>query len=129
VWNEPNVRQYFAEPPNSWTQAQIEHNILNKLDPRKTVGSTWDPDSVMEYQFPAGMITVPATYSKRPLVPAGGLSKLDIKWVQKSYPPLKTSALPSLAPFQSQLVAAAAGDVSQFELSPTKRVRCDAAAL
>ena len=120
VWNEPNVRQYFAGPPNNWTQDQIERNILRKLDPRQSVGSTWDKDSVMEYEFQAGMITVPATYAANPLVPAGGLSKLDIRWVRKSYPPLKSSAPASLAPFQTQLVTAAAGEVSQFELKPTK---------
>lgn len=119
VWNEPNVRQYFAGPPNNWTQSQIEHNILNKLDPRKSVGSSWDPNSVMQYQFPAGMISIPATYSTKPLIPAGGLSQLDIKWVKQSYPPLKSSAPPNLSRFQSELVAAAAGDVSQFQLQPS----------
>lgn len=120
VWNEPNVRAYFAGPPNNWTQDQIEHNILRKIDPRQSVGSTWDPDSVMQYPFRAGMITLPAVYANRPLVPPGGLSKLDIRWVKQSYPPLKAAAVPSLAPFQSELIAAAAGEVSQFELRPTR---------
>lgn len=120
VWNEPNVRQYFAGSPNNWTQAQIEHNILRKLDPRQSVGSAWDPNSVMEYEFPAGMIISPAPFATAPLVPAGGLSALDIKWVKKSYPPIKASAAPSLAPFQTQLVAAAAGEVSEFEVKPAK---------
>lgn len=120
VWNEPRVREYFAGPPNNWTQTQIEHNILRKLDPRQSVGSTWDPNSVMEYQFRAGMITLPAIYSTNPLVPAGGLSKLDIKWVKQSYPAIKSSATPGLAPFQSELVAAASGEVSQFELKPSR---------
>ncbi len=118
VWNEPNVRQYFAGPPNNWTQSQIEHNILTKLDARNAAGSSWDPNSVMQYQFPAGMISIPATYSTKPLIPAGGLSRLDIKWVKQNYPPLKSSAPPSLSRFQSELVAAAAGDVSQFQLQP-----------
>ena len=120
VWNEPNVRQFFAGPPNNWTQAQIEHNILRKIDPRQSVGSTWDPNSVMEYQFPAGMIIAPPPFATKPLVPAGGLSALDIKWVKKSYPPITASATRSLAPFQTELVAAAAGDVSEFEVKPTK---------
>jgi len=120
VWNEPRVRQYFAGPPNNWTQSQIEHNILNKLDPRQTVGSKWDPDSVMEYPFQAGMIDIPLPYRTKPLVPAGGLSPLDIKWVRDGYPPLKASAPPALAPFESKLVAAAAGELSQFTLTPAK---------
>jgi hypothetical protein len=120
VWNEPRVRQYFAGPPNNWTQSQIERNILNKLDAGHTVGSTWDPDSIMEYQFPAGMIDVPPIYRTRPLVPAGGLSKLDKDWVRSSYPPLKQSTPPALSPFESQLVAAASGGLSQFSLKPRK---------
>lgn len=120
VWNELRVRQYFAGPPNNWTQSQIEHNILSKLDPRQSVGSKWDPNSVMEYQFPAGMIEIPAAYRTRPLKPAGGLSDQDRKWAKGSYPPLRAAAPPALSPFESQLVAATAGEVSQFELKPTR---------
>ena len=35
---------------------------------------------------------------------------IDIKWVRDGYPPLKSSAPPALAPFESKLVAAAAGN-------------------
>lgn len=120
VWNEPRVRQYFAGAPNNWNQSQIENNILKKLDPRQAVGSAWDPDSVMEYQFPAGMIDVPSVYRTRPLIPAGGLSNLDKKWVRTSYPQLKQSTPAALVPFESQLITATSGGLAQFKLTPKK---------
>jgi hypothetical protein len=41
-------------------------------------GSNWDPDSIMEYPFPAGLILQPERYRTEPLRPAGGLSARDL---------------------------------------------------
>jgi hypothetical protein len=118
VWNEPKVRQYFAGPPNNWSQAQIEQNILNKLDARSVTGSKWDPNSVMEYQFNAGMILQPAKYQTAPLLPAGGLSLLDVQWVKRTYPALGAASLPALAMFESATIAAASGEQKAFTITP-----------
>src|SRR3546814_16218772 len=56
VWNEPNVYSYFRGAPNHWNDAKINWNILRKLSPGSITGTTWDPDSVMHYQFAAGLI-------------------------------------------------------------------------
>jgi len=76
VWDEAKVYDYFAGAPNLWSQQQTYHNVLRKLDPAEVEGSEWDPDSVMEYWFPAGLISEPAPY-RDGLVPPGGLSETD----------------------------------------------------
>jgi hypothetical protein len=37
---------------------KTEWNILRKIEPDTVQGSNWDPDSIMEYPFPAGLILV-----------------------------------------------------------------------
>lgn len=118
VWNEPKVRAYFSGPPNNWSQSQIEHNILDKIPAKLVTGSKWDPDSVMEYQFSAGMIESPAKYKANPLVPPGGLSLLDVLWVSKTYPSLGPATLSALKPFESMAVAVASAGQKQFLLEP-----------
>jgi hypothetical protein len=49
VWNESRVYEYFAGPPNNWVRDQTFYNVLRKLSTAEVEGSTWDPDSVMEY--------------------------------------------------------------------------------
>jgi hypothetical protein len=86
VWNEPAVRAYFHGDPNFWSDAQINHNIIDKIAPTSVKGTTWDPDSVMEYQFGPGLISKPEKYASTGLAPAGGLSTFDKKWIRESYP-------------------------------------------
>ncbi len=112
VWNEPAVLAHFAGPPNSWDEADIRWNILRKIPPDTVQGSTWDPDSVMHYQFEAGLIDLPVQYRNQPLIPAGGLSARDVEWVKTFYPAGPDEGLPALVPFQSQ----------SFDLSPGQQV-------
>jgi hypothetical protein len=53
TWNRQAVLDYFRGPPNSWPDDQIDWNILRKIPAAEVKGTTWDPDSVMEYQFGA----------------------------------------------------------------------------
>ncbi|MGI8872791.1 MAG: M12 family metallopeptidase, partial [Egibacteraceae bacterium] len=48
-WDEEAVYATFGAPPNNWSRQQTFHNVLRKLDPGDVEGSTWDPNSVMEY--------------------------------------------------------------------------------
>ena len=57
---------YFKGPPNFWQESQIEWNILRKIPLAEIKGTTWDPDSVMEYQFEAGLIEAPPKYQAGP---------------------------------------------------------------
>ena len=54
---------------------------------------TWDPDSVMEYQFEAGLIQAPDQVQATGLAPKGGLSSADKTWVVESYPGAKPPAV------------------------------------
>ena len=65
VWDEPKVYDYFGGSPNFWPREQTFSNVLRKLEPTEVEGSTWDPNSVMEYWFPAGLILQPAQYHCR----------------------------------------------------------------
>jgi hypothetical protein len=102
--------------PNNWPHDQTFSNVLRKLDPSEVEGSRWDPNSVMEYWFPAGLITQPAKYSGG-LDPAGGLSAADKKWVKQWYPALKATT-PTLKPFVSSPLALKAGQQVDYAIEP-----------
>jgi hypothetical protein len=85
VWNEDAVYKYLGGPPNNWPRQTTFQNVLRKLDPAEVTGSNWDPDSIMEYQFPAGLITEPAAYHEG-IFPPGTISQLDRTWATTWYP-------------------------------------------
>ena len=85
VWNEEAVYDYLGGPPNNWPRETTFNNVLRKLNPADVSGSNWDPDSIMEYQFPAGLIVEPAAY-RNGIFPPGTLSPLDKPWAATWYP-------------------------------------------
>ncbi len=89
-WNRAAVIANLSAPPNSWNLQQIENNVFRKL-PANTEGSDWDPNSIMEYPFDAGMINSPPGFANG-LSPHPGLSVLDIAWAGNMYPPLDPQA-------------------------------------
>jgi hypothetical protein len=116
VWDEQAVLSYFSGPPNNWTEQAIRHNVLDKLDPKQVAGSQWDPDSIMEYEFDAGLIVAPAKYAKG-INPPGTISRLDVGWMQSWYP--SVAAKPqALAPLQSATVSEGPGEQVSFAISP-----------
>jgi hypothetical protein len=117
VWDEPAVYAYFGGPPNNWPQQTTYHNILRKLPAAEVEGTEWDPDSVMHYSFPAGLILQPPQYSAG-LRPAGGLSQLDIAEVRRFYPPIRNTGYPKLEPFHSQLLSIGRGEQRNFTIEP-----------
>lgn len=116
VWDEQAVYDYFGGPPNSWPREQTFHNVLRKLEPAEVEGSRWDPDSVMEYWFPAGLIKRPARF-KDGLFPPGGLSRIDKRWVKRWFPPLKAT-IPTLKPFVSVPLALGRGEQVNYSIEP-----------
>ncbi|WP_240720079.1 M12 family metallopeptidase [Pseudarthrobacter sp. NamB4] len=116
VWDEPKVYEYFGGAPNHWPPEQTLHNVLRKIDASEVEGTSWDPDSVMEYWFPAGLIKEPARFQAG-LNPPGGLSAADKEWVRKFFPALKPE-LPLLQPFQSAALSLAPGSQSDFAVEP-----------
>jgi hypothetical protein len=116
VWDEEEVYKYFEGPPNNWSQQQTFQNVLRKIDPSEVEGSTWDPNSVMEYWFPAGLIVQPAEYHDG-LDPAGGLSDTDKEYIKKWYP-AQGGTMPSLQPFQSVPMSLKSGEQADFTIEP-----------
>jgi hypothetical protein len=116
VWEEEAVYTTFEAPPNEWPRDQTFHNVIRKLDPAQVEGSSWDPDSVMEYPFQAGLIRQPDAY--RQGIPApDGISQLDTEWM-KSWYPGGQPAPAELRAFQSQPLNLAPKQQADFAISP-----------
>jgi hypothetical protein len=119
VWDEDAVYSYFAGPPNYWDSAKTHYNVIRKISPVVVQGSRWDKDSIMHYQFEAGLISAPEQYQEQPLIPAPGLSQIDIEEVRGFYPGDTEEALPELKPYLSQLVEIDPGQQLDFLIRPT----------
>src|SRR5262245_49104741 len=121
-WHEQAVYDSLAKPPNNWDHDTTYHNILEKLSPQQVQGSSWDPDSIMEYEFEPGLIDEPEVYDLNGLVPPATLSAADKQWARKWYPPLKV-ALTTLQPFQAASVDLAAGQQIDYAIRPPESRR------
>lgn len=117
VWNTQAVYDYFRGPPNSWSDAQIDHNILNKLPAKSVSGSAWDPNSIMEYEFEAGLIDKPKKY-RDGLFPEPGLSAVDIREAKAFYPGTTRKTMPELVLYQSRQLNLTPGQQVDFRIAP-----------
>lgn len=118
VWDEEAVYSYFSRPPNYWNPDKVNHNILRKISPTAVQGSQWDKDSIMHYQFAAGLIVVPELYQTQALIPAPGLSDIDINEVQRFYPAEADPQIPELKPYLSGFVEIDPGEQLNFLIQP-----------
>jgi hypothetical protein len=50
-WNTDAVYRYFSGPPNYWSNADIDSNVLQKYSPEGITATRFDMDSIMLYQF------------------------------------------------------------------------------
>jgi hypothetical protein len=116
-WHEQAVYDSLGKPPNSWDHDTTFHNILEKLTPQQVQGSTWDPDSIMEYEFEPGLIAWPKQYETHGLTPPGTLSSADKQWALKWYPPL-SAAQPTLQPFHPAVATLNAGQQMDCAITP-----------
>lgn len=117
-WHEQAVYDSLGGDPNFWKRSETFHNVLEKLSPQQVQGSKWDPDSIMEYEFEAGLIAEPKEYETNGLFPPGTLSAADKQWALKWYPPLQGS-LTKLKPFHPAVLDLAAGQQADFVIEPT----------
>ena len=121
VWDDEAVYTSLGKEPNKWSRDETFQNILEKIKADDVQGSKWDPNSVMHYEFEAGMILKPTKY-KNGLKPKGGLSARDKKWVKSFYPSLPSGAPAKLALFQSQPLELKSGQQANFEfIAPANR--------
>lgn len=118
VWDEEAVYRNFSQSPNFWDRDRTFHNIIRKISPQAVAGSTWDRNSVMHYQFQAGLILQPSEFQNSPLIPASGLSDMDKSEVKKFYPPKSPVQWPELEPFLSHLLDMQPGEQLDFIIKP-----------
>ncbi len=119
-WDKEAVYAQFSQAPNYWSVETIDYNILRQLDRSQVKGSKWDPDSVMEYAFPPGVIKAPTTpinYWEDGLTPPGWLSEADKRWVRQFYPPI-VAKTPKLLVNQSMPLALPNGGQASFAIVP-----------
>jgi hypothetical protein len=56
-WDAKAVYAEFSGPPNNWSKADIDSNILQKYSPEGISASRFDRKSIMLYQFDASLFT------------------------------------------------------------------------
>jgi hypothetical protein len=117
TWNDQAVYDSLGAPPNNWSHSTTYQNILQKLTPQQVQGSTWDPDSIMEYEFQAGLIEKPVKY-KNGLTPPGTLSAVDKRWALKWYPAMSSKPA-TLLPLKAASAVLDSGQQMDFAIKPT----------
>jgi hypothetical protein len=117
-WNEQAVYDYFMGPPNSWTTAQVERNVLDKFPVESIEGSEWDANSIMHYAFHAALIDGPDPYDELGISPEDGLSVIDGDRARKFYPGEDDYEFPVLEPFESQIMSLGPGEQRNFTIEP-----------
>jgi hypothetical protein len=80
-WNLNEVYRVFSGPPNSWSKAQIDFNIVQKYSVDQLNATDFDAKSIMLYAFPSALIaTGRATRNNT------DLSEQDKKFIAEMYP-------------------------------------------
>ncbi|MFI8528861.1 M12 family metallopeptidase [Streptomyces aquilus] len=116
-WDDEAVYAELAGAPNFWTRDKTFFNVLRKLDPNEVSGSAWDPQSIMEYPFSAGLILEPEQF-RAGLTPPGTLSPSDKEYVQRWYPSVGPTLPPALVPFRSAPLGLGPGEQADFSVLP-----------
>lgn len=83
-WNEERVIEDLSGHPNYWTEDQIRHNVLNKVDINDVDATDFDRDSIMLYYFPSYWTLDGFSTNDNPV-----LSDTDKQFLLKRYGPLE----------------------------------------
>lgn len=80
-WDKPVVYAALSGPPNNWTTAQIDFNVLNPFMPVDVISTVRDPNSIMHY-------SIAAAWRKSKVAIPGGktLSPVDRSFIKDRYP-------------------------------------------
>lgn len=116
-WDDEAVYADLAGPPNFWSRDRTFINVLRKLDPDEVNGIVWDPQSIMEYAFEAGLILEPEQF-RAGLNPPGTLSAADKEYILRRYPPTEQVRPPALVPFRSAPLGLGPGEQADFTVEP-----------
>jgi hypothetical protein len=82
VWDVPKVMKYFSGPPNYWSAADIQSNVLQKYSPNGLSATVFDPKSIMLYAFDGALFAD----GKGPTNENTNVSVLDAKKIKQMYP-------------------------------------------
>ncbi|MGW5615987.1 beta-glucuronidase AbsR1 [Streptomyces sp. NPDC003877] len=115
-WDDEAVYAELAGPPNHWSRERTDRNILRKLGPDEVNGSVWDPQSIMEFPFPSGLVLEPERY-RAGIDPPGTLSAADKEFALRWYPPADQGP-PALVPFRSVPLGLGPGEQADFVIDP-----------
>lgn len=118
-WDEDEVYRW-AERTQGWDRDTTFRNILRKLPTDTIEGSLWDPNSIMHYGFPAGLIRVPERYQREPLRPEPDLSPIDKQEVLALYPSMDEAQERVLEPFVSHRLELSPGQQADFVIRPSE---------
>lgn len=80
-WNKPNVYADLSGPPNYWSTAMIDFNVLNPHSPANVITTALDKESIMMY-------SIPARWTTNGFSSPGGqvISTVDASFVGTVYP-------------------------------------------
>jgi hypothetical protein len=81
TWNRKAVLKYFQGPPNYWSPADIDSNVLSKYSPNGITATQFDPKSIMLYSFDGALFSD----GKGPTNNNTKLSPYDIKLIKSMY--------------------------------------------
>ncbi|HET9383393.1 MAG TPA: M12 family metallopeptidase [Streptomyces sp.] len=118
-WDDEAVYAELAGPPNHWSREKTDRNILRALDPAEANSPVWDPQSVMEYPFPSGLVLEPEQY-RAGLRSPGTLSAADKEFALRWYPPADAAGPRPLVPFRSVPLGLAPGGQADFVVEPAE---------
>lgn len=79
-WNREAVIRELSGPPNSWSVAEIEFNVLDPASPADVAATAMDPKSIMMYPIPASWTTDGFSAGFN-----ADLSDVDKKFIHKQY--------------------------------------------
>jgi hypothetical protein len=96
-WNLNEVYRTFSGPPNNWSKAQIDFNIVQKYSVDQLNATDFDSQSIMLYAFPGNLLA-----SGKPTANNTDLSEQDKKFIAEMYP----KAAPVAAPEALEMLAA-----------------------
>lgn len=82
VWNKPAVLKAFQGPPNYWSPADIQSNVLGKYSPAGLSATQFDPKSIMLYEFDGRLFSD----GLGPTNTNTKLSATDVKMIKSMYP-------------------------------------------
>jgi hypothetical protein len=102
----------FGAPPNSWSRAMVNQNILTPIDESQLVGSDPEEQSIMCYQFDGDL-----TIDGKPIIGGTDLTNRDKVAIAKIYPGRVTLPPPPAPPPPTGLTLVPDGPVISDRIS------------